>query len=96
MVSLKIKSKDQAQLVSSLVKNLNDPPFNDVTLVCSDGQLRVNCLVLALLLPAFSRTLHIGEEALLLLPQHEVQEFRVIEVVEKKRQEKEDQEEEQE
>ena len=54
---------------------MRDSAFNDITMVCSDGQLKVNGLTLALLLPVPYRSLHLGEGALLLLPQHRVQEI---------------------
>ena len=73
-LNLIVSNEDQAQLVSSVFKSLPDSPFNDVTLVCSDGQLNVNGLTLALLLPVTYRTLPFGEGALLLLPDHKVQE----------------------
>ena len=73
-INLFVSNEDQAMLVSSMFKSLPDSPFNDVTLVCSDGQLKVNGLTLALLLPNPYRSLPFGEGALLLLPDHKVQE----------------------
>ena len=73
-----VSNEHHVQLLYSVVQNMVDSAFNDVTLVCSDGQLRVNGLTLALLLPAPYRSLHLGEGALLLLPQHKVQEVWTI------------------
>ena len=74
-INLTVSNEHHVQLVSSMLHNLRDSVFNDVTLVCSDGQLRVNGLTLALLLPAPYRSLHLEEGALLHLPQHKVQEL---------------------
>ena len=74
-INMTVSNEHHVQMVSSVVHNMVDSAFNDVTLVCSDGQLRVNGLTLALLLPPPYRTLHLGEGALLLLPQHKVQEM---------------------
>ena len=73
-INMTVSNEHHVQMVSSVVHNMVDSAFNDVTLVCSDGQLRVNGLTLAVLLPAPYRSLHLGEGALLLLPQHKVQE----------------------
>ena len=77
-LNLFVRNEDQAQLVSSVLQSLPYSPFNDVTLVCSDGQLEVNCFTLALLLPAPYRSMHLDEGALLILPDHKVQEFQLI------------------
>ena len=74
-INLTVSNERHVQLLSSMVHNMRDSVFDDVTLVCSDGQLRVNGLTLALLLPAPYRSLHLGEGALLHLPQHKVQEI---------------------
>ena len=50
-----VSNEHHFKLLSSVVTNMVDSPFNDITLVCSDGQLRVNGLLLALLLPASYR-----------------------------------------
>ena len=73
-INLTVSNEHHVKLVTSIVEDMRDSAFNDVTLVCSDGELRVNGLSLALLLPASYRSLHLGEGALLLLPQHNVQE----------------------
>ena len=73
-ISLTVTNEHHAQLISSVVHNMMDSAFNDVTLVCNDGQMRVNGLALALLLPSSYRNLPLGEGALLLLPQHTLQE----------------------
>ena len=73
-INLTVSNEHHVQLVSSVVDNMRESAFNDVTLVCSDGHLKVNGLLLALLLPAPYRNLHLDEGALLLLPQHKVQE----------------------
>ena len=86
-INMTVSNENHAQLVSSLIHNMMDSDFNDVTLVCSDGQLRVNGLTLAMLLPAPYRSLHLGEGALLLLPQHKVQEMWVMVDLEKEEQE---------
>ena len=70
-LNLVVSIEDQAQLVVSVLQSLPDSPFNDVTLVCSNGQLEVNCFTLALLLPVPYR--HLGQGALLLL-----QEFQLM------------------
>ena len=77
-LNLVVSNEDQSQLVSSVLQNLQDSPFNDVTLVCNDGQLKVNSLTLALLLPEPYRSLQLDEGALLLLPDYKVQEFRMM------------------
>ena len=74
-ISLTVNNEHHSHLVSSVVYNMMDYACNDVTLVCSDGQLRVIGLTLALLLPAPFRSLHIGEGPLLILPQLKVQEM---------------------
>ena len=88
-LNLVVSNEDQSQLVSSVLQNLRDSPFNDVTLVCSDGQLKVNYLTLALLLPEPYRSLQLDEGALLLLPDYKVQEFRLMVDPEEQEQEKE-------
>ena len=77
-LNLIVSNEDQAQLISSVFKSLPDSPFNNVTLVCRDGQLKVNGLTLVLLLPLPYRTLQLGEGALLLLPEHKVQELWML------------------
>ena len=74
-ITLTVNNELHDQVVSSIVDNTRDSAFNDVTMVCSDGQLKVTGLTLALLLPVPYRSLHLGEGALLLLPQHKVQEI---------------------
>ena len=74
-ITVIVSNEDQAKLVSSVFQSIPDSPFNDVTLVCSDGQMKVNGLTLALFLPNPYRSLPFGEGALLLLPNHEVQEI---------------------
>ena len=78
-LNLIVSNEDQDQLISSVFKSFHDSPFNDVTLVCRDGQLKVNGLTLALLLPSTYRSLQLGEGALLLLPEHKVQELWMVE-----------------
>ena len=73
-INLTVSNEHHVNLVTSIVENMKDSAFNDVTLVCSDGELKVNGLSLALLLPASYRSLHLGEGALLLMPQYKVQE----------------------
>ena len=77
-LNLIVSNEDQAQLVSSVLQSLLDSPFNDVTLVCGDGQQKVNCLALALLLPSPYRSMPLGEGALLILPDHKMQEFQLL------------------
>ena len=74
-LNLIVSNEAQDRLIASVFRSLPDSPFNDVTLVCSDGHLKVNGLALALLLPVPYRTLQLGEGALLLLPDHKVQEL---------------------
>ena len=74
-INLTVSNEHHIQLLSSIVDNMRDSAFNDVTLVCSDGRLRVNGLTLALLLPIPYRSLHLEEGAILLLPQYRVEEI---------------------
>ena len=74
-ITLTLNNEHHVQEVSAIVDTMSDSAFNNVTMVCSDGQLKVNGLTLALLLPAPYRNLDLGEGALLLLPQHKVQEI---------------------
>ena len=73
-ITVIVSNEDQAKLVSSVFQSIPDSPFNDVTLVCSDGQMKVNGLTLALFLPNPYRSLPFGEGALLLMPDYKVQE----------------------
>ena len=59
-------------LLSTVVADLLASPSDssDVTLVCSDGEVCMPLLVMALALPAAYRTLQLDPGALLLLPQH--------------------------
>ena len=60
-IKLSVSDEDHAQLLSGLVADVLDPDFTDVTLVCGDGQLKINRLALALLLPPCYHNLHLGE-----------------------------------
>ena len=78
-INLTVSNEQHVQLVSSVLDNMMDSAFNDVTLVCSDGQLKVNGLTLALIIPEPYRSLQLGEGALLLLPQHTIKEILEVE-----------------
>ena len=60
-IKLSVSDEDHAQLLSGLVGDIHDPHFTNVTLVCDDGQLNINRLALALLLPPCYHNLHLGE-----------------------------------
>ena len=63
-IKLSVSDEDHAQLLSGLVSDIHDSHFTDVTLVCDDGQLNINRLALALLLPPCYHNFHLGGSSL--------------------------------
>ena len=66
-IKLSLSRNDHQSMLCSVVERLTSSDFLGVTLVCEDGQLRVNRLALALLLEPSLQELEQGE-AVVLLP----------------------------
>ena len=64
--------------MNTLVDNMRDSAFHDITILCSVGQLKVYGLTLVLLIPAPYRSLYLWEGGLLLMPQHNVKDFEAM------------------
>ena len=74
-IKLSVSREEQEQVLGSVLQELQEQEgveegWRDTTLVCRDGRLVTNRLLLALLLPA----MEVGDQPLVLLPNHTVGE----------------------
>ena len=74
-IKLSVSRQEQEQMLGSVLKELHEQErvqegWRDTTLVCKDGRLVTNRLLLTLLLPP----MEVGEQPVVLLPSHTVSE----------------------
>ena len=63
------------QQLNDLIRCLYNSPFPDVTLVCIDGQLSLNWLLVALIFPPAYRDIPLEKTKIILLPHHSLREI---------------------